>query len=261
MKVTAHKQGAPSWFELSTTDQQSALEFYSGLFGWQDDPQPIPEGEPYHIQRIGEDSVAAISGLMPDEAAQGIPPHWNVYLAVDDLDAVAGKVEGAGGQVIAPPFDVMDVGRMAVISDPTGGVVCLWQAGTNIGAGRVDEAGAPSWAELVTTDPAKAAAFFESVLGVETAAGAQPPGAPPYTLLKVGGEDVAGVMQITPEMAQMPTVWTAYFGVDDLDASAAQVQSLGGQVMVPPTDIPDGRFAVAADRQQAIFGLYEAKEA
>jgi predicted enzyme related to lactoylglutathione lyase len=261
MKVTAHKQGAPSWFELSTTDQTSALEFYRELFGWQDDPQPVPEGEPYHIQRKDEDSVAAISGQMPDEAAQGIPPHWSVYLAVDDLDAVAGKVEGAGGQVIAPPFDVMDVGRMAVISDPTGGVVCLWQAGTNIGAGSVDEAGAPSWAELVTTDPAKAAAFYESVLGVEVAAGAQPPGAPPYTLLKVGGEDVAGVMQITPEMAQMPTVWTAYFGVDDLDASAAQVQSLGGQVMVPPTDIPEGRFAVAADRQQAIFGLYEAKEA
>jgi predicted enzyme related to lactoylglutathione lyase len=106
MHVTAHKQGTPSWFELSTTDQPSALEFYAALFGWRDDPQPVPEGEPYHIQRKGEDSVAAISGQMPDEAAQGVPPHWNVYLSVDDLDAVAGKVEAAGGQVVMPPFDV-----------------------------------------------------------------------------------------------------------------------------------------------------------
>jgi predicted enzyme related to lactoylglutathione lyase len=257
MKVTAHRQGSPSWFELSTIDEAAAVEFYGALFGWQDDARPVPEDGVYHMQLIEGDSVAAVTALMEDERQQGIPPHWNVYLAVDDLDAVSGKVEGAGGRVVMPPFDVMDVGRMAVISDPTGGIVCLWQAKAHIGAERVDEPGAPSWAELATADPARAAAFFHDILGVEVQTSPMADGHD-YTLLKVDGEDVAGVFKITPEMGEMPPMWSAYFGVADVDASAERAQSLGAQVLVPPTDIPDGRFAVLMDPQQAAFGLYQA---
>lgn len=260
MKVTSHKQGTPSWFELATTDDAAAVQFYSALFGWQDDPRPIPDDGVYHMQLLEGDPVAAIIAQMDHERQQGIPPHWNVYLAVDDVDAVAANVTVAGGTVIAPPFDVLEAGRMAAITDPTGGVVCLWEPRNHPGAGRVREPGAPAWAELATREPARAARFFGDLLGVDVVEAGMPEGGP-YILLKVDGEDVAGVFQITPEMGEMPSVWSAYFEVEDVDASAERAPSLGAQVMVPPTDIPGGRFAVLADPQQVVFGIHTQREA
>jgi predicted enzyme related to lactoylglutathione lyase len=194
MKVTSHKQGTPSWFDLSTSDDAAAVQFYGALFGWQDDPRPMPEGGAYHMQQIDGDDAAAISLQQPDEAAQGIPPHWNVYITVDDVDAVAGKVEAAGGSVMAPPFDVLEAGRMAVITDPTGGIVCLWQAKDSIGAERIREHGSPTWAELITREPERAAKFFADLLGVQVETTAMPEGET-YTLLKVDGQEVAGVFK------------------------------------------------------------------
>lgn len=257
MKVTSHAQGAPSWFELSTTDPDAAARFYGQLFGWTDDPQPMPEGPAYHMQRIEGDAVAAISPQMPGEAERGLPPHWNVYITVEDLDATTGKVEGAGGSVLMPPMDVMDVGRMAVISDPTGGIVCLWEAKAHIGAERVGEPGTNAWAELATTDPERAAAFFGEVMRVETETNPMGEGSDPYTVVKAGGQEVAGIMKLPPEMEGMPPMWSAYFGVEDVDAAVERAQALGGQVAVPPMDIPQGRFAVLLDQQQAAFGVYQ----
>jgi predicted enzyme related to lactoylglutathione lyase len=249
----------PSWFDLSTSDDAAAVQFYGALFGWQDDPRPMPEGGTYHMQQIDGDDAAAISLQQPDEAAQGIPPHWNVYITVDDVDAAAGKVEAAGGSVIAPPFDVLDAGRMAVITDPTGGAVCLWEAKESIGAERIREPGSPTWAELITPDPERAAKFFGDLLGVEVET-TDMPGGETYTLLKVDGQEVAGVFKPGPELGDVPTAWTAYFEVADVDASAAQVPSLGGTVLNPPTDIPGGRFAMIADPQQAVVGIHTRSE-
>jgi len=206
------------------------------------------------MQRIEGDAVAAISPQMPGEVEQGLPPHWNVYISVDDVDATAASVEAGGGAVLMPPMDVMEFGRMAVISDPTGGVVCLWQAKEHIGAVRVGEPGAVAWAELATTDPDRAAAFFRDLLGVETETNPMPEGHP-YTVMKAGGKDVAGIFMMPPEMQGMPPMWTAYFGVEDVDACVEQAQGLGLGVAVPATDIPDGRFAVLLDEQQAAFGV------
>ncbi|MBX7110624.1 MAG: VOC family protein [Dehalococcoidia bacterium] len=256
MKVSSHTQGTPSWFELSTTDPASAVSFYGRLFGWTDDPRPMPEGGDYHVQLIEGDSVAAIGPQMPGEIEQGLPPHWNVYIAVDDVDATTGKVEAGGGSVLMPAMDVMDVGRMSVIADPTGGVVCLWQAKAHIGAERVGEPGTNAWAELATSDPDRAAAFFRDLLGTETESNPMPDGSA-YTVMKAGGQDVAGIFKMPAEMQGMPSMWTAYFGVENVDACIEQAQGLGAQVVVPGQDIPEGRFAVLADQQQAAFGIYQ----
>jgi len=256
MKVTSHAQGTPSWFELSTTDPDAAVSLYGQLFGWTDDPQPMPEGPAYHMQRIEGDAVAAISPQMPGEVAQGLPPHWNVYITVDDLDATTGKVEAAGGSVLMPAMDVMDVGRMSVIADPTGGVVCLWEAKAHIGAERVGEPGTIAWAELSTNDPDRAAAFFRDLLGVTSETNPMPDGSA-YTVMKAGDQDVAGIFKTPAEMEGMPSMWSAYFGVENVDACIERAQGLGAQVVVPPMDIPEGRFAVLMDQQQAAFGVYE----
>ena len=150
---TSHNPGTISWSDLATTDADAAKAFYSGLFGWDYDEMPAGEGVIYSMAKHGGRAAAAISPQQPDEAAQGIPPHWNVYVTVDDVDAISAQVGGLGGQVLAGPFDVLEVGRMSVIADPAGAVLCLWQAKTSIGAEVVNEPGTLAWADTATTDP------------------------------------------------------------------------------------------------------------
>lgn len=120
-KISSYKQGTPSWVDLATTDEAGALAFYSSLFGWTDDPAPMDGGAVYHMQKLGDEHVGAIFTQGPEEAGQGIPPHWNTYLSVEDVDATADRVASAGGTVLVPALDVMEAGRMTVIQDPTGG--------------------------------------------------------------------------------------------------------------------------------------------
>ena len=254
MQVSEHRQGVPSWVELSTTDVEGALRFYGGLFGWGDDPRPMPQGGDYHMQQLEGDNVAAISPQQDEERAQHIPPHWGTYLAVNDVDQAAARVAAAGGQLLMPPMDVMDSGRMAIVADPTGGAVGLWQAKQHTGFGRIREPGAETWAELMTDDPERAAAFFRAVLEVPTEVMPME-GAEPYTLLGPAGEQGAGIMRKPPEMGEMPNVWGVYFEVADTDASAARARELGGTVLSEPMDIMPGRIAMVQDPQGAIFGI------
>jgi len=242
--------GTPNWVDLQTTDQAAAKKFYGELFGWQFNDMPIDEanGVFYSMATVRGLDVGAIAPLGPDMA--GIPPHWNTYISVSDVGAVAATVAGAGGTVIAPPFDVMDAGRMAVIADPTGAVFQLWQAKNHIGAALVNEAGAFGWNELITPDIPKATAFYNKLLGW-TANKLEGP--MEYTELKLDDAPVGGAMN--PPMPGMPAMWTIYFNVDDTDATVANAKSLGGAVFVEPTDIPPGRFAVIADPQGAAFNV------
>ena len=252
---TSYAAGTPSWIDLQTTDQAAAKQFYGELFGWTFDDRPVDEQNVYSMASIKGLDVAAISGL-GDQAAAGVPPHWNSYISVDDVDATTAKVAPAGGTVFAPPFDVMDAGRMSVIADPTGAVFELWQAKENIGAKLVNEPGTFCWTELITPDVPKAAAFYGEVLGwgAETTKGDQP-----YTEFKLGRESVAGGMN--PPMAGMPAAWGIYFAVADTDETVAKATALGGSVVSPPMDIEPGRFAVLSDPQGAMFLVIKMKPA
>ena len=243
---TSYVSGTPSWIDVQTTDPDSAKKFYGELFGWTYDDRPIDEenGVFYSMALVNGVEVAAISPL-GDQAAAGVPPHWNSYISVDDIEAATAKVEPAGGTVIAPPFDVMTAGRMAVIADPTGAVFELWEARDNIGAKIVNEPGTFCWSELVTPDVAKAAAFYAAVVGWGSETNGD------YTEFKLGGESIAGCMN--PPMPGMPTVWGIYFAVADTDATVARATALGGSVLAPAMDIEPGRFAVLADPQGAVF--------
>ena len=123
----------------------------------------------------------------------GVPPHWNTYVTVADVDATAAQVPGAGGTVMMPPFDVMDAGRMSVIADPTGAMLCLWQAKNNIGASLVNEHGTLSWEELMTPDVPAATAFYTKIFGWE-AVPVEMPGME-YTELKLNGRSIGGAMK------------------------------------------------------------------
>jgi hypothetical protein len=243
----------PNWVDLQTTDQDAAKRFYGELFGWAFDDMPMGDGAVYSMAQLKGKDVGAIAPL-GDQAAAGVPPHWNSYVSVSDVDASVALVAPAGGTVFMAPFDVLDAGRMAVVADPTGAVIALWQAKNHFGASLVNEAGAYAWNELVTPDVPKAADFYKKVLGwdAQSAPGME------YTEFKVDGASIAGAMN--PPMPGMPPFWGIYFSTDDTDATVAKAKLLGGSVIAEPMDIEPGRFAVLADPQGAMFSVMKMKQ-
>ena len=247
---TSYAQGTPNWVDLQTTDQGAAKAFYSGLFGWTYDDQPMPQGPVYSMATLGGHPVAAIAPQSPELAAAGAPSMWNTYLATDSVDDAVTRVEAAGGKVAMAPFDVMDAGRMAFVMDPAGAAVALWQANQHVGATLVNEPGTVIWNELITTAPG-VATFYADVLGLTTST--MDMGAGEYTLFEVGKQMVGGMT--APQMPGVPNHWHVYFAVADADATVAKATELGGAVMAEPFDTPVGRMAVVSDPQGAVFSI------
>ena len=258
-KRDSYAPGTPSWTDLSTNDQAGAKSFYGDLFGWSFDDLPMGEGVFYSMATIKGDNVAAISPQQPEQAAAGVPPHWQMYVTVADVDGATALVDGAGGKVHVQPFDVMDAGRMSVIQDPTGAFLMLWSPTNNIGAGRVNEPGAFAWSELVAPPNDRTASFYETVLGLKLISAPMDDGSTysGFTLDGTPQTMLAGAISPPPHMSRVPAHWSIYFGAEDVDATAAKVWDLGGRVFVEPFDIPVGRMAVAVDPQGAMFSLFE----
>jgi len=252
-KKTSYAQGTPNWVDLQTTDPEAAKSFYSGLFGWQFNDLPVPGGPAYSMALKDGELVTALSAQSPDNAAQGLPPFWNTFIAVDDVDAATKTAGEAGGKVLAEPMDVMDAGRLSVVADPTGAVVCLWQANQHVGATLVNEPGTLIWNELLTDDGETAYAFYGKVLGLT--AEVTDMGTGPYTLLKVGDDMVGGSM--APPMEGIPNHWHVYFAVEDMEASLEKARQLGAKVMNGPMPTPIGPMATISDPQGAVFSLFQ----
>lgn len=247
---TSYPHGTFCFADLGTTDAAAAKAFYTALFGWQADEQPLPQGGVYVMLRRDGHDVAALYEQQEEERAAGIPPHWSCYVAVDDVDAAAGRVRELGGELPAEPFDVTDAGRMAVLRDPTGATLSLWQAGRSIGATWVNDPGSLTMTELATPDPDRAAAFYEALLGWSTEVVDEASG---YRSFRVGGRLNAGMRPDT----SMPASWMPYFTVASLDEALERVRGAGGRVLVEPVTIPAGRFAALADPQGAVLALFE----
>jgi hypothetical protein len=253
---TSYVHGTPSWADLGTTDPQAAKAFYGSIFGWEAKEQDTPNG-PYIMFYKGDKAVAAAMPLTEMETSQGVPPHWNTYIAVDDVAAAATAATEAGGHVIVEPMEVMDAGKMAFVADPGGAVFGLWEAGNHIGAQLVNEHGALSWNELITDDTDGAEEFYGKVLGWTTETAEMPAG--PYTSWMVGQAPVGGMMKKRTEMGPIPNVWGVYFGADDCDACLEDVKAAGGTVVMDPIEVPEvGRLAVVSDPQGAMFTVFTA---
>jgi hypothetical protein len=249
-KRSSYSEGTPCWADLQTSDLDGAKAFYGALFGWSFEDQPIPGGV-YSMALLDGETVAAAAPQNPDTAAAGMPPMWNTYIAVDDVDAVTARAAASGGQAMMEPFDVMEAGRMAWVGDPTGGSVGLWQAGAHIGATLVNEPGALTWNELISDNLAAALAFYTALLGIR--AEEQDMGGQPYTMLYVGDDVVGGAT--APPTPGVPNHWHVWFAVADVDQTAATAASAGGSVIVGPMDMPVGRIAALVDPQGAAFNV------
>jgi predicted enzyme related to lactoylglutathione lyase len=264
--------GVPCWVDASEPDPEAAAGFYSGLFGWDfEDVMPPEAPGKYFMARIRGLDVAAVGSI-----ADGAPPMamWNTYIWVDGADEAASRVRDAGGGLLMEPFDVMDAGRMAVVTDPEGAAFGLWQPQQNRGARIVNEPGSLNLNALNTRDVEAAKSFYGSVFGWRTLT--LDGGAEMWTLPGFGDflerdnpdlrkqmaeaeapegfEDVVGAISpIADDQPDTPTHWSVIFAVADADATAAKATELGGMVIVPPFDAPWVRMTVIADPQGATF--------
>ena len=254
MEITKAKPGSFCWFELATSDQEAAKTFYGKLFGWTANDAPMGPDSFYTTFLHRGKKVGATYTLMPDQVEHDVPPHWGTYVAVANVDEANSKAKTLGATVLAGPMDVAEHGRMAILSDPTGAAISLWQANQHQGVGLAGEVGAFCWSELLTRDTRAATKFYTALFGWKTkvteGAGF------PYTHWQNDGADIGGMMAIMEQMGPMPPCWVNYVQVQNCDESAAKATSLGGQVCMPPMDIPNtGRFAMLQDPQGAMLSV------
>ena len=242
----------PTWVDLATTDAAASRDFYSKVLGWKIEVNPDPQYGGYGMATLGGKQVAGIGPKMSPEA----PTAWSVYIATDDADALTKKVEAAGGKVVAPPFDVGDQGRMAAFQDPSGAVISAWQPRAMRTPMPVGEPNTFGWAELSARGVDKAIPFYQKVFGWTPKSSPMGPDQPPYTEFQLGGESIAGGLEMQAMVpAQVPSYWLVYFAVDDVDKSFKTATQAGAREMVAPMDFPGGRFAIVSDPQGAAFGL------
>jgi predicted enzyme related to lactoylglutathione lyase len=244
--------GAPGWVDLGSTDPEASRKFYSDLFNWSVDIVPAPEAGGYGMFKINGKEVGGVGPTQDPKQ----PTAWLAYILVDDAKATAKKVKDEGGTVITDAMDVMGEGTMAVIADPTGAVIGLWQPGRHRGFEVQGSPGSVTWVELSSRDLPKAEAFYRNVFGWDPT---QASVAGKYTEFKLGGNSIAGGMDMSEMVPdEAPSYWLVYFAVADADEAAANARKLGGKELVAPTDIPQiGRFAVLQDPQGATFGLLQ----
>lgn len=248
---TQYTPGTFCWTDLTTTDQDAAKAFYGGLFGWEFEDNPVGQGVVYSIAGVGGKDVAAISPQPQAMREMGAPPTWNSYVWVESADRAAGRARELGATVVTEPFDVMGAGRMAVIHDPQGAFLMLWQPNDHKGAQLVNAPGALCWNELSTPDLDASAAFYRDLFGWE----AEPFGGSdqPYLVVKNQGRGNGGIRPLTPGA---PPHWLVYFAVEDIDAGLARAQELGGTDLAGPIDIGIAKIRVVRDPQGAVFALY-----
>jgi predicted enzyme related to lactoylglutathione lyase len=240
---TSYAPGTFSWTELVTTDPDAAKAFYSALLGWDYDDQPVGDEQVYSMAMRDGKHVAALYR----DAEQS--PHWNCYVTVASADDSTARARAAGGTVLTEPFDVMEVGRMAVVADPAGASIFMWEPRRHIGAQLVNAPGSLTWNDLVTPDPDGAERFYGELFGWTFD---ELPDAEGYRVIKNGDRMNGGVVP----RDEAPAGWIPYFGHEDVERAIADVPGLGGQVLNGPVQMAQGAIGVFCDPQGAPFALW-----
>jgi predicted enzyme related to lactoylglutathione lyase len=247
-----HPVGAPCWIDLATSDIDRSCDFYNELFGWTAQSAGPDYGGYVTFAKDGK----GVAGAMANNGQMG-PDGWSVYLVSESAKTTVDDAAGNGGQILLPPMDVMDLGVMAIVADPGGGAIGIWQPGSHKGFEVVAEPGAPSWFELHTRDYDASVAFYRDVFHWPVYVAVDTPEFR-YTTYGEGDNAVAGIMDASaflPEGA--PAQWSTYFGVESADDTLVNVAKLGGAVVMGAEDTPYGRLATASDPTGAVFKIVQ----
>jgi predicted enzyme related to lactoylglutathione lyase len=254
----SYTPGTFCWVDLATPDSTGSKRFYGELSGWEAIDTPAgPDGTYTRFELDGKDVCAAFE-MNEAMRNQGVPPHWQSYVSVADADASAAKAKELGGSVLMGPFDVMQAGRMAMVQDPLGAVLSLWQPREHCGAQILNQPGCLCWNELHTTDTSAVQDFYRGLFGWTARADS---GSPQYFQFENAGRMVGGMIEIQPEWGDVPPNWAVYFAVADFDASLEKAKSLGANAFMPPKDVEEvSRFAMVGDPQGACFAMIQLKQ-
>jgi uncharacterized protein len=243
-EVSNYPNGHFCWIDLGTTDVPGAKAFYGGLLGWEFNDVPGGDSATYSLCLLDGKNVAGMHVHSEEEGSS-----WTSYISVDDVEAVAAEARVLGGSIVVEPMEIPGSAHIKVIKDPTRALVALWQPHGYPGAQLVNEVGAWGWNELVTPDVDAAKAFYTQMFGWEAA---DIPGVIPRTSFSLGDYLIGGAH--APQPAEGDDArWTISFLIADADGSAAQVQEFGGRVLLPPMDVPTGKFAIVSDPAGAAF--------
>jgi predicted enzyme related to lactoylglutathione lyase len=266
-----YPEGVTSWVDVEPSDIDGAIAFYSGLFGWTF-ADAAPPGAPsrYVVAQLGGRDVAGIGTATEPDGPGERAATWNTYVAVDDPDAAAARVQAAGGRVLRRPTDAGQGGRYAICADPAGVAFRLWQAGGRPGAQVVNTPGAWNFSDLHAVDPASSAAFYTKVFGWSVddlgfATMIRLPGYGDHLQATIDPEIHArqAAVSVPPGFADSigwlaptgpdePPHWHVTFSVDDRDAIATEAERIGASVL-DRTDSQWTRDALIRDPQGAVF--------
>jgi predicted enzyme related to lactoylglutathione lyase len=260
-KARDSQQGAFIWYELMTTDADGAKSFYDAVTGWTVDAEShFPNG----YRMIGRSDGKSAGGLLPltDEmTGHGARPMWLGYLSVDGVDATVAAIEGDGGKALMPAFDIPNIGRVALVADPSGAAFYIMKP--------IPPAGQPDavsdvfdpmkaehvrWNELATSDQDGSIAFYKRHFGWSQEGGMPMGEMGDYKFIQQGGVGIGAMMRRPPQLPV--SLWTYYIGVADIDRASKAVTDGGGTILHGPMEIPGGEFSLnALDPQGASFGL------
>ena len=256
--MTSYKPGTFCWVDLAAPDQEAAKNFYSAIFGWTANDMIMPQGGgTYSMMRKNGQNVGAIMQMPPGH--ESVPPHWNSYISVENVDSTLNKAASLGANVAMPPMDVPEAGRMAAVQDPSGATVFFWQPGKHIGADVAGDAGTVCWNELLTKDTNAASSFYSGLFGWNTEQMPMP--GMEYTIFNNNGSQAGGMFAIDPSWGPVPPNWMVYFAVENCDATLDQVKALGGKVLMGPNEVPTvGRFATCQDSQGGAFAILQPEQ-
>ncbi len=246
--MTTTLEGAPTWLELATHDQDVSFAFYSGLFGWTADDS-LPGLGDYRMLRL---NGLLVAGLVPATSGDG----WHVFLHTPDALETAAKVELAGGKIEMLPTPMLELGVRDEFVDPTGAWVGAWQPATLAGLEIEGAPGAAVWYELHTRDFATSVPFYQQAFAWTVESIGDTDEFRMVTFPAGAGDDaLAGIYDSSREEIEQDSHWQVYFAVDDVDASAAKAEELGGFVISGPEDSPYGRLAHIIDDQGVPFSI------
>ena len=242
--------GSPCWYELVSKNPAAVQAFYEHVLGWSWADAGL-SGMSYLLASAGQ---AMIAGLYLAEAET--PEAWQIYIAVDDADAVVAQAVGLGATVVQAPADIPGTGRFAVLLDPQGARLGLLQplpmtGGPQAPAYDPTKPGHGVWQDLVTADAEAALKFYGTLFGW-TVSRSMPMGPDTtYYILAHQGQDISGTFA-----SKTTPYWKPYFGVSSTKSAAAQVNAYGGQVLHGPDPVPGGQFTLQiTDPTGAIMGL------
>lgn len=246
--MNAQTTGRFVWHELHTGDRRGALDFYCMLLGWQTREILLDE-EPYGLCfREGRDHAGVVRSTSP--------PHWLPYLAVEDVDACAARAERLGGRVVRPPAEIRNIGPFAVLADPQGATFAVHRHATPQPVeSDMPPFGAFCWDDLMTTEPAQAAAFYASLFGFAIEAVDMGPSGT-HRILSRGKRPTAGILPLPVDAAPVAR-WLTYIHVKDVDRTLRNAREIGATVEVDGRDIPGvGRFGALSDPTGASFAVF-----